>query len=475
MDTKYIIAAIVVPLVVAVIGYLAARRGNKQTPQNNTGISAGGNVNISGRADIHAGDNIYTGITLDEYEVKIHRDRERIRKELQESIQNEEYEKQQKLEIELKAVGEKLNNLQQSFEEETKRRKEAVRALEKLEGTLPEAKIKEARKNLQSGDAKIAEELFDEVDEEGAVLVALAAYQSGQLAEGRIDYAKAMKKYRRAVALENSNPDYLLAAGIMARTLGEYKEAQPWLEKLLQLRQKETTETADLALTQKELAYLYYNMGNYEEAEPLYNRSLEITEKVFGKDHPEVAVTLNNLASLYYTMGNYEEAEPLYNRSLEITEKVLGKDHPGVAATLNNLAELYSLQFNYEEAEPLYNRSLEITEKALGKDHPEVAVTLNNLAELYKQQCNYEEAELLHNRSLGIYKKSLGADHPSVATTLTGLVVLYMHQGKYEEAEPLCRQSLGMCKKPHGRFFGETLDQRNPSRQNLAKALTVLS
>ncbi|MCP5002701.1 MAG: hypothetical protein GY941_01925 [Planctomycetes bacterium] len=44
--------------------------------------------------------------------------------------------------------------------------------------------------------------MFDEVDEEGAVVVALAAYQSGRLAEGRIDYAKAMKKYRRVVALE---------------------------------------------------------------------------------------------------------------------------------------------------------------------------------------------------------------------------------------------------------------------------------
>ncbi len=416
LDTKWVIAAIVVPIVVAGIGYFAATRGTKQTPQNNTEIKAGHDVNYSaGSGDIVSGDKITNiGITLEEYEAKIHREKERIRKELQESIRNEEHEKQQKLEIELKAVGEKLNNLQQSFEEETKRRKKAVTALEKLEGTLPEAKIKEARKNLQSGDARIAEKLFDEVDEEGAVLVALAAYQSGQLAEGRIDYAKAMKKYRRAVALENSNPDYLLAAGTMARTLGDYIEAQPWLEMLLQLRQKETTETVELAHIQHELAWLYMAMGKYTEAEPLYKRSLEIKEKALGPDHPSVATTLNNLASLYKRQGKYEEAEPLYKRSLEITEKALGPNHPSVATTLNNLAEIYWKQGKYEKTESLLLRCLDIWEKALGKEHPNIATFLHNLAELYRLQSMYEEAEPLYKRALEILRRTFPNGHPNV-------------------------------------------------------------
>ncbi|GJQ58361.1 MAG: tetratricopeptide repeat protein [Candidatus Scalindua sp. AMX11] len=383
LNTKWIIAAIVVPLVVAVIGYLATR-GSKQTAENKIEIKAGRDANYSaGSGDIVSGDKItYIGITLEEYEVKINRERERIHKELQESIRNKECEKQQKLEIELNAVGEKLNNLQESFEEETKRRKKAVTALEKLEGTLPKSKIKEARKNLQSGDAKIAEKLFDEVDEEGAVVVALAAYQSGQLAEGRIDYAKAMKKYSRAVALENGNPDYLLAAGTMAQTLGDYKEAQPWLEKLLQLRQQETTETVELAQIQNNLALLYHDMGKYEVAEPLYKRSLEIKEKALGLDHPSVATTLNNLANLYREQGKYEEVEPLYKRSLEIKEKTLGSDHPSVAETLNNLACLYRKQGKYEESEPLYKHALDILRRTFPNGHPNIDTIERNFAHL---------------------------------------------------------------------------------------------
>jgi hypothetical protein len=40
-------------------------------------------------------------------------------------------------------------------------------------------------------------------------------------------------------------------------------------------------------------------------------------------------------------MGFYEKALPLYQRALEISEKVLGSQHPFVAQLLNNLAALY--------------------------------------------------------------------------------------------------------------------------------------
>ncbi len=190
--------------------------------------------------------------------------------------------------------------------------------------------------------------------------------------------------------------------------------------------------------------------GLYEEAQPLYQRSLGISEKVLGPDHPEVATTLNNLASLHESQGRYEEAEPLYQRSLAISEKALGPDHPEVATTLNNLAGLYKSQGRYGEAEPLYQRSLAIKEKALGPDHPSVAITLNNLAGLYRSQGRYEEAEPLYQRSLAIKEKALSPDHPSVAGTLNNLAELYRSQGRYEEVEPLYQRDLAISEKALG-------------------------
>ena len=70
---------------------------------------------------------------------------------------------------------------------------------------------------------------------------------------------------------------------------------------------------------------MYESQGKYEEAEPLYQRSLGIRETKLGKDHPNVASSLNNLAGLYESQGKYEEAESLYKRSLGIRKNKLGK------------------------------------------------------------------------------------------------------------------------------------------------------
>ena len=53
--------------------------------------------------------------------------------------------------------------------------------------------------------------------------------------------------------------------------------------------------------------------------------------------HPSTAVSINNLAGLFHTAAKYELAREMYNRALQIKEKAFGKDHPDVASTLNNI------------------------------------------------------------------------------------------------------------------------------------------
>ncbi len=193
-------------------------------------------------------------------------------------------------------------------------------------------------------------------------------------------------------------------------------------------------EHPDVATSLNNLALLYYNQGKYADAEPLYKRALAIKEKALGPEHPSVATSLNNLAALYRVQGRYAEAEPLHKRALAIREKALGPDHPYVATSLNNLALLYDDQGKYTEAEPLYKRALAIWEKALGAEHPEVANSLNNLAGLYDTQGRYAEAEPLHQRALAIREKALGPDHPHVAQSLENYAALLRKTGRGTEA-----------------------------------------
>ena len=61
-------------------------------------------------------------------------------------------------------------------------------------------------------------------------------------------------------------------------------------------------------------------------------------KKQLGTDHPDFAASLNNLAGLYRDQRRYTEAEPLYQRSLQICERSLGIAHPNTMAVRGNYA-----------------------------------------------------------------------------------------------------------------------------------------
>ena len=62
-------------------------------------------------------------------------------------------------------------------------------------------------------------------------------------------------------------------------------------------------------------------VGNFERALEVGKKALAIYERELGPDHSEVAGTLGFLAYLYYNLGQYAQAEPLYKRSLAISER----------------------------------------------------------------------------------------------------------------------------------------------------------
>ncbi|CAM9305418.1 unnamed protein product [Ectocarpus fasciculatus] len=233
---------------------------------------------------------------------------------------------------------------------------------------------------------------------------------------------------------------------------GKYEEAEPLYVRSLVIFEKiYGPDHPVFALGLSNQAGLLESQGKYEEAEPLYVRSLAIREKSFGPDHPEVATVLINWAEFLRSQGRYEEAEPVYIRSLAIDEKVYGPDHPEVARGLDNWAGLLVAQGKYEEAEPLHVRSLAIRECVYGPDHPVIAIGLNNLAGLLESQGKYEDAEPLFVRSLAISEKVYGPDHPDVAISLNNRAALLSTQGKYDEAEPLYKRTQEIWEKSLGR------------------------
>lgn len=69
---------------------------------------------------------------------------------------------------------------------------------------------------------------------------------------------------------------------------------------------------------------------------PLQEALTGFVEEEYGAGHEQTGYALNNLADLYQNQARYEEAEPLYQRSLEIFEQRLGVDHPNTRTVRGN-------------------------------------------------------------------------------------------------------------------------------------------
>jgi tetratricopeptide (TPR) repeat protein len=137
-----------------------------------------------------------------------------------------------------------------------------------------------------------------------------------------------------------------------------------------------------LAWTLDCLGDLLCRIQEFEEAEQVLSRCLEVKIAALGEHHSTVAISISNLARLHYGRKNYSQAESLLLDSLRIYERVLGEQHPETASALYNLAMIYHQQGQFNAAEGVYNRCWQIRKNTLGPDHPDTKKVFDNYSKV---------------------------------------------------------------------------------------------
>ncbi|CAH3103920.1 unnamed protein product, partial [Porites lobata] len=305
------------------------------------------------------------------------------------------------------------------------------------------------------------------------------------------DHADVATSYNNLAAVYDNLKEYNQAKELHEKALMISKKIFELHEKALMIRKKIFGEDhADVATSYNNLALVYYNLKEYNQAKELHEKALMIRKKIFGEDHSDVEASYNNLASVYDELGEYNQAKELhekalmirkkifeysqakelYEKALTIHKKIFGEDHADVATTYNNLASVYSILGEYNQAKELLEKALMIDKKIFGEDHGSVATRYNNLASVYKNLGEYKQAKELHEKALMIDKKIFGEDHGSVATGYNNLALVYKNLGEYNQAKELHEKALMIRKK----IFGEDHADVATTYNNLASVYSIL-
>ena len=117
----------------------------------------------------------------------------------------------------------------------------------------------------------------------------------------------------------------------------------------------------DLVTILRRIGYYQENADLLKEAESSYLRALELTEEALGSYDLEVANDLYRIAFVIFKRGRYDEAKPLFHRSMVIRERVLPKDHPDLALSLYGLANVNLYMGDFSKAFTLGQEALSIS------------------------------------------------------------------------------------------------------------------
>lgn len=170
---------------------------------------------------------------------------------------------------------------------------------------------------------------------------ARALQKQGLLLSLQGHYASASEVLARALALvddgsANLTPDELRDLlnryAISERLAGRLDHARELHVRELAVAIAESTaDDVKAAPAYHGLGFIALSLGDYRSAELLFRRCIEIYERTFGPEDQRLAGPLRALADVFDEQAQHDRSEPLYLRSLAITESVFGVDHPNVA------------------------------------------------------------------------------------------------------------------------------------------------
>ncbi|KAF2999802.1 hypothetical protein E8E13_006354 [Curvularia kusanoi] len=201
--------------------------------------------------------------------------------------------------------------------------------------------------------------------------------------------------------------------------------------------------------------------GKLDEAGQLFQKSLELSKKVLGKEHERTLEVMRCAAVILTIQQKHPETEQFLHESLELSKKVLGREHGTTLQLMDCAADTFQDQKKYAEAERMFLEVLELKEKVLGKEHESTLEAMGGVAATLNSQGKYAEAEQRFREVLELNKKVLGKEHESTLEVMGSVAATLDSQGKYAEAEQRFREVLELKKKVLGKGHLDTLKSIN--------------
>lgn len=267
----------------------------------------------------------------------------------------------------------------------------------------------------QSGVVK--QELFGAVTANGGTFKASAAqFLFGKVLFEEGKYNEAESFFRQALPLRiqifgeeaypTTNVMFMLGRTLIQQ--GKYAEANQILQHALELIEHlYGAGNPDSTKIRNHIGNVMLHLGQYADAEIIYKKALKYSEGSEDKVHLRFrAATLYGLARAMKETSRYTDAENYARLSLELRERLFGKEHPDTAISLGMLGLIVLNEGRLQDARTLLEKALPIHQKALGNNHPDTAKVEEGLAVINWKENKIGDADKLFRHAIASSKQA---------------------------------------------------------------------
>jgi len=196
---------------------------------------------------------------------------------------------------------------------------------------------------------------------------------AGQPREALNYYQQALDLKRKAVGrLHPSYANSLNGLNLAARQLGEYELARDAIEEQMAIRiELFGADQPILWRDHNELGGSYHDMGEYGKAIEHYTRAMELDARSPG-GAARGWLFANNMAVAHRDWGQFDLAESLFRRSIELRTARFGADSLTTVRPYHNLASVLLASGRAGQAREALQPALERRRRELNPEHPDV-------------------------------------------------------------------------------------------------------
>jgi len=225
--------------------------------------------------------------------------------------------------------------------------------------------------------------------------------------KGRFDEADARLRTALALAEQAHGPDSpvvaetLINLAAVASYRGRTLEGKPWIERAVAILEPLATSEPD------NFGNALMSLGNVRSAEERHDEALALMERAvviydgMGKPNdPRIATAEFNLGGSLFNLGRWTEAQPHFDRAIEVTAAANGESSAGLLPLLDFSMSNLDLLGRQADAEAAAQRMLTIAEATFEGPHQWTATAAAEVGHHRLQAGNVAQGVALLERGI---------------------------------------------------------------------------